>query len=336
MFKQLPAYAGAIYYHPDYYQALASNNEGEPAAALYQHKTCTIFYPFLRRQIPTELVDKKLYDIESGYGYGGPACIKADLESVATFTMLFSDWASANGIVAEFIRFNPLTANHQYFNNYCLPELNRRTLCIELGTPELILANCASARRRNYHKAKRSGLKLLINHDFDCFVEIYGQTMQQLNAHEYYCFSDIYFAALKKMHPGNCQISVVTDNKDTPVAAAIFLADDVSMHYHLGGTTTAGRELQATSFCMLETAFKAAETGKQLMHLGGGLSLDENDSLFRFKRGFTPAINEFYIGKKVHQPDLYSEISQKWQQLYGAQPRQLLHYHQIPSERRNA
>ncbi|EKD81769.1 MAG: hypothetical protein ACD_39C01649G0001, partial [uncultured bacterium] len=120
----------------------------------------------------------------------------------------------------------------------------------------------------------------------------------------------------------------VKDSEGQLLAAGIFLFDEHSAHYHLGASTAAGREQQPNAFMMLEIAKNSARAGKKVLHLGGGLSLAEDDSLYRFKAGFSKHHHEFYISRRIHRPQLYQQISQKWQTATARKPGILLHYHE--------
>jgi lipid II:glycine glycyltransferase (peptidoglycan interpeptide bridge formation enzyme) len=266
--------------------------------------------------------------MQSAYGYGGPVAFDANSKSLQTFADEHARWVARHNIVAEFVRFNPF-GQHDEFSSIVTPELNRNTVSIELEPDfSVILDKASSARRRNYTKAVKSGLNFCIDTNYSDFIAIYRQAMQRLDADQYYYFSAEYFAALAKMPEKQRFFTRVTDNSGRLLAAGIFLLDELAAHYHLGGSQLDARALQPDAFMLFSAAKYAAEAGKKTLHLGGGLSLAEDDGLFRFKAGFSAQRHRFYIGKKIHQPKQYAEFSQKWQKITGQPATILLHYHE--------
>jgi hypothetical protein len=107
----------------------------------------------------------------------------------------------------------------------------------------------------------------------------------------------------------------------------VFLLDKNSAHYHLGASSDSQHNLQAGAFLMLKTAEKIGQMRIPLLHLGGGLSLDKEDRLFRYKSGFSSISNDFYIGRRIHNAEVYNALSASWQKKTGKKPDILLHYH---------
>jgi carbamoyl-phosphate synthase large subunit len=55
--------------------------------------------------------------------------------------------------------------------------------------------------------------------------------------------------------------------------------------------------------------------GLQSFHLGGGVGARE-DSLFQFKRRFSPLVHEFRIGSWILKPTEYRDLENKWRKFY--------------------
>jgi hypothetical protein len=326
--QSLPAFPGKAYYQPEYYQLLAENNEGKPTAlAYYRQNQLFAFYPFLLKAVPASLTTQNLFDIESGYGYGGPCFAEPSDEAAKTFTRLQSEWCAQNGVVAEFVRFNPLTGNHGFLQNFYRLEKNRKT--IQINTDQdisQVLQQASPLRRRNFRKAQKAGL-VYRQCSMNDFKNLYRQTMNKLNADAYYYFSEAYFTSLEHLLEHNAILRAAFDNKGRLAAAAVFLTDAQSFHYHLGASDQQLQALRPNDFLMLKVAQEAVSAGKKLLHLGGGRSLAEDDSLFRFKKGFAPQTLDFFTGKRIYSPDTYQQLSEKWQSFTGRQPKILLHYH---------
>ena len=328
IYQELPDFAGKIYYSHAYHAAGAGNGDGQPAAVYYYRRPCRIFYPFMLRPISSLLGGDGFADLETSYGYGGPQLFAANAADIAEFKDLFSAWALRSNIVAEFIRFNPLSVWHNEFEDCCSVSHNRITVSIDLQQNfDSILGQCTPARQRNWRRACRENLSMRSLPNLSAFTELYQQTMQRLGARPYYRFSPAYFAAIEAIPPENRHFAGVFTPSGDLAAAAVFLLDAHSAHYHLGASDPSFHDLQANAFLMLEAARRFAAGNCRVLHLGGGLSLADDDLLFRFKSGFSPLRHDFYIGRRVHRPEVYESLSQAWQKLTGCRPEILLHYH---------
>jgi len=324
----LPEFPGKVYYSALYYRTCAINGDGQPAALYFNENQTMIFYPFLIRPVPAILGFSSFFDIQTAYGYAGPAVFAGTLPAIARFAEMQAQWAENAGIVAEFVRFNPFfdinTLSHIF-----KPELNRKTVCIELNHDfSVMLRQSSGPRQRNYRKALRAGLSCVSLPDCAEIVKIYRKAMQRIGADDYYYFSDSYFSALQDMPPESRFFAGIKNSDGSLIAGGIFLQDSVATHYHLGASVAEARELQPDAFMLFEAARLAAADGSKLLHLGGGLSLADDDGLYRFKSGFSQKRHDFYIARKIHRQELYDEISKKWQRLTGRQPDILLHYHE--------
>ncbi len=326
--EQLPDFCGKVYYHAGYHEACELNGDGQPAALYFKKGPSEIFYPFLLRPVPEILGGKGCFDMQSAYGYGGPAVFGGTAEAVAEFARDHREWAANANIVAEFVRFSPFL-DQSLISPLFKPELNRKTVSIELSEDFAgILRRASGPRQRNYRKAVNAGLKYVSLPDCDQIVEIYRQAMQRIGADTYYYFTDRYFSALNDLPSASRFFAGIYDSEGKMVAGGIFLQDKTAAHYHLGASVAEARELQPDAFMLFEAARHAAAGGKMVLHLGGGLSLADDDGLFRFKSGFSENRHNFYIARKIHRPDRYDEFSKNWQRLTGRQPQILLHYHE--------
>jgi len=80
------------------------------------------------------------------------------------------------------------------------------------------------------------------------------------------------------------------------------------------------------SFCDDSYDFK-------LLNLGGGVSVFPDDSLLKFKKVFGGDLQSFFIGKRIFDKCLYSEVQKIWLEKYGPKEEQrvksiLQFYHQ--------
>ncbi|HNS09699.1 MAG TPA: GNAT family N-acetyltransferase [Candidatus Ozemobacteraceae bacterium] len=329
IFTQLPEFSGKIYYSYACHAATAANGDDQPAALFFSAgSNGRAFYPFLMKRVPEAVGGNGEVDLETAYGYGGPVFFDLNTEQIDEFYRQMRSWATANHVVAEFIRFNPLTPFQTCVDPACQVSHNRITVSIDLTNgPEAVLNSCSAARQRNWKKGTRLGLSVRRLADPAEFVPLYTQTMQRLAARSYYRFPQQYFAALAALSEDSCFYAGAFTDDGRLAAAAIYLLDPTSAHYHLGASDPQLLHTQANSFLMLEFARRLCGSGRQLLHLGGGLSLADDDSLFRFKSGFSARRHDFFIGRRIFNQQKYALFSGHWQKLTGLTPQILLHYH---------
>jgi len=343
VYELLPDFPGKIYYSQAYYSACAANGDGRPAAILFVpdvenhdngvaaamlQQGRALFYPFLLRAVPRAVGGQGCFDIETAYGYGGPAVFNITAAELLEFDRTFKTWAGTQNIIAEFVRLNPLDATQKCLASIYQVELNRITVSIRLDSGfSAVLDRCTPAKRRNWRRAEREGLHMVEMQDLQAFKSLYGSTMNRLGAQPFYHFSPAYFAALENLPQKNRFFAAVFTTKQKLAAAAVFLLDTDAAHYHLGASDPAFRQSQANVFMMLEFARQQAASGRKMLHLGGGLSLQPDDRLYRFKAGLTTDRHDFFISRRIHQPKIYQRLSRRWQALTGKEPDILLHYH---------
>lgn len=328
IYTSLPDFPGKIYYSSGYCRCFQANGEGQAAAVFLQNGEQRIFYPFLIKKIPSYLGGDGFIDLETAYGYGGPAIFATEKAFTDEFLNQFATWARNNNVVAEFVRFNPLTANHEWLQTFYQVSLNRLTVSINLQQDfKAMLSCCTQPRQRNYRRACKAGLILEKETGLKAFSGLYAKTMQRLGAESYYLFSPEFFAAVDKIDSDQrFYAKVITPNGKT-AAAGIFLFDTTTAHYHLGASDPEFKLMQPNVFMMLEMARIAQKNKLQQLHLGGGLSMKDSDSLMRFKASFSDRRHQFFIGKKIHDQQKYANLSQAWQLKTGKTPDILLHYH---------
>ncbi|GAB4274841.1 MAG: hypothetical protein Kow0029_15470 [Candidatus Rifleibacteriota bacterium] len=325
---QFPDFPGKAYYRFEYCALAEANGEGKAKALYYKNETGSVFYPLLFRQVPEKLSSNKLLDLESPYGYGGPIFSNYHPDLINAFHKAHHDFCLETDIIAEFVRLNPFVRNHEAYQSLNCIESNRTTVQINVEGATLsdIYAKASPAKRRNLKKAIASGLTYRKCTPGE-FLTCYLQTMKNLGADNYYLFSEEYFAALADLPEEMCMFRCCETSNGRIAAAAVFLLDETSMHYHLGGSVKELLLLRPNDFLMFKAAEEASELKKKLLHLGGGLTNHENDALFRFKKGFSNEILPFYIAKIIHQPQIYQQLSERWQKITGLRPAILLHYH---------
>ena len=84
------------------------------------------------------------------------------------------------------------------------------------------------------------------------------------------------------------------------------------MHYHLSATDPDHRVPGATNAVILCAAEIGRTKGLKRLHLGGGNSNAEDDPLFRFKRRMGTDTHDFWIGRRIHNEEVYRAVCNEW------------------------
>lgn len=308
--------AGAqdVYYQPHYSRMLEANGEGTPRLAWLRCQDGVAVYPFLMRSIAIEGAPTDLHDIVSPYGYGGPVIRARSVEGAANvaakFIRLFHGYCLDAGIVSEFIRFHPLLGNSDLFVDLIPTEYVRDTVYVDLQVSlDAIWQESIDGRTRNaVRKAQKLGVSVTCSatDGISDFVRLYRATMDRLSADQYYYFSDSYFDALRDIVL-NWGVLIQAIYEGQVVASAVFLRGDSFLHYHLSASRAEYRSIQAGSLLLWEAIKWGQARRLSLFHLGGGYSGNE-DSLFRFKAGFSPRRAKFIVGKVIHDDRRYKSL----------------------------
>ena len=146
----------------------------------------------------------------------------------------------------------------------------------------------------------------------DSFMRIYNERMEVLGADDFYFFNKPYYAALKNKLKERSFLGIIYLG-DKIISAAIFLNFGIYGHYHLAASLENYLPYRPNNFLIYQTALYLKEKGIKIFHLGGGLSGDQKDDLYNFKKRFSKTEYDFYIGKIIFDQDIYSRICKKWE-----------------------
>ena len=250
----------------------------------------------------------RLYDYATPYGYGGPLCDSPIPESSQLrFLDEMKQFARQNNIVSQFVRFHPLSGNHEAAPAVFETRYLHDTIYIDTRSPERILANMDGKNRNMIRKAVKNGVSVVRKSisEYQEFIPVYIQTMKNAGAADYYFFGEDYFRAQQALEDHACIFYAMLDGQ--VISAAIMYYNDRFIHYHLAGTRTEFRRYAAGNLLLYEAACRAGAQGIEKFHLGGGLTGE--DSLFGFKKQFNKYGRlPFYIGRTIFQENTYQEL----------------------------
>lgn len=259
------------------------------------------------KDIPLE---KIYYDLETPYGFSGYYTNTTDKEFVKKALNEYTDFCRSQNIIAEFIRFHPLNSFPSFFSEYLdFVCHDRDVVLVDLTKPkELRWSNYKHITRRKIRKASES-LKFI---PFDVynqtylseFFMIYNQTMQKNNADKFYYFPESFFKDLLINTPSKL---FITEINDSIASGAIFVESAQTVSYLLGAKNYS-LNITGSMELLLDNIFDYYQNiGKKIAILGGGRSNKPDDTLYRFKRGFSDIIAPFFISGKIFIKEVYDK-----------------------------
>lgn len=314
-----------IYFTPEYHKIWENNtDDGIAKIIVFKDENLgEVYYPFMMRPCSAFAGSEEytnVYEAISNYGYGGPVLKSVKKKNINKIIKVFrneveNEFKKAN-IITELTRFHSLIKNYDCFKNNDSIELMRdkSTIYMNLQNEDEVLNNMSVSTRNQVRQSFENNLTIKFikspnNKEVKQFYNIYSENMKAVDASEYYFFNLDFFKDTFNFLEDNAELAFVY-HKDELVSASIFMFYNKYVHYHLSGAKRKALDLRVNNFLLYKTAKRFAKKGYKYFHLGGGLK--DNDGLFNFKKGFAPNnIAEFYIGRKIHNKELYKEIYDK-------------------------
>lgn len=294
------------FYHLPAYAALCAGLEHGRAAALHvADGERAMLLPLILRPIPASRVDAV-----SPYGYPGP--VGRGTDDPAFLQEALESGAAAlrsSGVVAAFIRLHPLL-NPSRPLGVGTVVVHGPTVSIDLTpSPEARWSQLRLNHRRDIRRALDLGYAARVDDDWTRlgdFERLYAATMDRRSASRFYRFDHTYFAGLRDALGGRLLLCVV-EHEGAVVAAGLYALTGQIAQYHLSGTDEAAGRVQATKLMMTFVADWASDRGATVLHLGGGVGAGD-DSLLRFKAGFSPRRHPFATLRLVIDEDEYRRL----------------------------
>jgi len=299
------------YHRPEYVTRLAGNFEHEIETAelfVYEGKSGIVYYPYLKRELKkapmvngADIALDGYTDIVSSWYYGGPVrSPESDPDITTEFVEAFEAHCRQDGIVAEFVRFDPYLHNHEDFERLD-PAFNRETVPVDLTrSADDIWEGYEGRNQRAIKQGKETALVIeetTAPADVTAFHEIYTNAMEARDADPHYRFERSFFAELLGT---DLFTLLVARYEDEVVGGFIVAHDDRIGHHYLSASSPDYWDMRVNNLLYHEVVMYMHEAGLERFDFQGG-----RQGVFNFKKGFSPDRGEFYIGKQIHLPDLY-------------------------------
>ncbi len=290
---------------PGWLRASEHQDNGKAFALHATDGSHELFVPLLRRDI-----NGADWDANSPYGYAGPL-----VSDDAPASFVDAAMAAAMGLLREqgcvscFIRLNPLL-NAEW--NSAIGKLveHGMTVSIDLSKSEAEhWKETTHGHRLDIAKATRAGVTVRLDETLETlphFIRLYNGSMDRLRANGFYYFNDDYYHTLARELGDRLRLFVAEEDgiiiggKTVTVSGAAGI-----LQSHLIGVDTRYLHRQPSKILMHAIRQWGRERGHRCYHLGGGLGGSAEDSLFRFKRGYSSNTHVFRTQRIVVNPARY-------------------------------
>ena len=317
--KRLSSVAQDIYFTPTYYSLYQNYGDGEALCFVFEKDGNIALYPFLKNPI-TPLgyeLDKEYYDIQGAYGYNGLIASTNEVAFIAEFWKEFDAWCQENDVVAEFMRFHPLMKNYKLGEGHFKLIHDRNTVYLDLTqTEEEIFQGFDKSTRKHIQKAEQT-IEIRPAHyseeNVEIFNCIYRENMEHVHSIPYLFFSLEHFRNMFQMEDIEFFIAY---QDDIPIACYSGLVSKEYYGNYLRASLTEYNKTGVNTLMYWSMIKSAKAHGCHYVHFGGGTSGDPDNSLLKYKMNFSKTLSEFWIGKKVHNQEIYNQVVSQWKEKY--------------------
>lgn len=298
-----------FYYTYDYHQ-LSKTEDEEPILIKYTEGDTALIIPLLLRDIE----NSNYKDATSVYGYAGPLVLKLDEKfNKEDFQKELNTFFNDNNIISVFTRLHPYIEHQEMILNG-LGEVTAHGKVVNIDLTDTIENQRAKFNRRlktYLNKSRRSCTVIEGNVDehLDAFINLYHENMKRVDAKDSYFFSNAYYREILSSNDYESELSLCIFNETQEIiGASMFMKKGNIVQYHLSGLSEDHFELNPIKLIIDEMRIKSTEQGYKYFNLGGGLGSNE-DSLFKFKSGFSKDFKDFKTWKYIVNEDAYKALT---------------------------
>lgn len=304
-----------IFVHPEYIRAVALDGELPMCAVMQFAGGAEIYYAFIVRPIrfdaAGEPVDEELFDIYTPLVYGGPLSIDASGAEVAEFWDAMAQWARAQQVVSEIIRFTPVERHRLEYSGVLREQAPHIVIDLEGLSEGDVIARLHKSVRRYHRKLLAEGATLKIVADesgIDDFVELHAETMRRRGAHSKFDVEPEFLRILHRIVPGQL-VYVFACRDGRPMSAELVVLRGDSAHAYLAGSRTEALKGNFATLAGVGAILVAREHGCHEYVLAGGITNTVDDDLLKFKRRFTDdGDRQYFTGEQVFLQAEYDRL----------------------------
>lgn len=297
------------FYHTFDYHKLCEKSGDRSVLLVFTEKSVLIAFPLIIRPIP----GTDMYDATSVYGYPGPVSTGIPMNyNNSRFRRALSEYFGENSIVSVFSRLNPYIKEQQTVLNR-IGDINiaGQVVGIDLQTsPAQQRERFSRSLKVHLNRARReiSVRTASSSYDISQFCHIYQDSMDRLGASQGYLFPQDYFhGLLASPQIGAILLLAECKSSGETMAGSIFTRSDQLVQYHLGGTLSRFMDRMPSKLLIDEMRIRCSDGQYTYFNLGGGVG-GNNDSLFYFKRRFSPNVRSFSLWRHIVNRKKYAEL----------------------------
>jgi hypothetical protein len=301
-------------YYLDSYISLYLKDDEELFSFIYEESDNFFINKTIKRpikKIGDIEVNDNFYDLETAYGYGGYYTNSDDIDFLKEAFKAYEEKCKKDRIIAEFIRFHPFNDfPRKYRNLLDMAVYDRDVIYVDLNLSKEERWKSYSSKTRNILRRCERELIFKESDNLETFLKLYKETMDKNNADKFYYFDKNYFENLLN----NEKIKLFEVKKDNEtISMGFFMFSDEFVHYHLSANNYKMNKYNGNYF-LLDNLFEIGQKqNKKYFILGGGTTGSKDDSLFKFKKKFSPLTKPFYIGGKIFNKEIYSKYVNLWE-----------------------
>ena len=304
-----------VYHTPAYHEVPGFGREGEACVFVHQEGDRVFLWPYL---LTPTMGASGCHDVTSVYGYSGPVS-SPDAEFVARGWQGLLDHWRMQCVVSAFTRFHPILGNHELVRG--LRDAAGRpvdeglrlcgsTVSLDLTIPpEEQVRRYQKVLRQEIRKSRESGFVTTLDEGWNHveeFVAHYRSTMLRRNSRAAYLVDVAWVSEFRRCLGERARLFVTKFNGEV-AGALIAIEYGPFLHAHLTGINSQLVAYSPLKVLLDDVRAWGATQGLKSFHLGGGLG-GRADTLYEFKRKFSPLTHEFYTGSWILEPARYREL----------------------------
>jgi hypothetical protein len=311
-----------VFHRPEYHMLPGLGHQGTPYVFSYQEGGRLFLWPHLMMPIP----GTAYFDVTSVYGYAGPLSTCHGEFLQRAWEALSDHWRLL-GVVSVFTRLHPIIGNAQMIA--AMPRSAVEGLCRSGSTISIDLTRPSTDQVRGYQKILRQEIRTARERGFvtdedcqwaeaDSFVGMYRDTMLRRNSRCEYLIDGAWLQTCRRALGPRAHL-FVTRWQGAVAAALLAIEQGPFLHAHLAGINAEMTAYSPLKVLLDDVREWGTRRGLWHFHLGGGVGGRE-DSLFQFKRRFSPVSHTFYTGRWILDSARYAELERDHLEALGGAP----------------
>ena len=306
-----------IYYYPSFLEIDAKIQGGHFEIFVCQNENEVFIYPYIKLPFKEDKF-KEYYDISSPYGYCGPFCTSEFIFNEGE--QAFIDYVK-DKCISEFVRYHYLY-NEKIKFKYKIQNIQNRkvvTLDTTLDLETIWLKEFSSTNRNLIRKLEKEEYNFIVtdnNEDLLGFIEMYYSTMKNAGANNFYFFDKELISVMYKSL-GQKIFLVKVEKESIIYSYSLFFISGGIGTYYLSARNLNYTKIASTNYLLGKVVELLKGKNAFVFNIGGGLTNEQDDDLFKFKRNFSKSTKDYFIGKRIFNSNLYNQLVQDWIELFG-------------------